>query len=79
MNWNDGVADYYREYGHEEECQPVCISHIAFTPCRHGKEDNPCLLRDEDKVAHSIVGRYYADEISRSEAIARLSSLEDSQ
>ena len=75
--WSMRMAEYYAEGGSDEEPHPVCVVHLAWIPCRHGRPDSPCEWRN-DETSQTVVGRFHAGELSRWEALDLLKELEGS-
>ena len=71
---SERMAAYDAESGPDEGPHPVCVVHLAFIPCRHGRGYSPCA-RSEDEEAQKVVSRFHAGEMSRWEALDTLSGL----
>ena len=55
----------------EDYAHPVCVVHLAWIPCRHGRDDSPCEWR-YDEASQNIVGQFHGGKFSRWELIKEL-------
>lgn len=58
---------------YDEALHPVCVHHLAWIPCRHGSDADPCAWRD-DAAAQAIVSDYHAGRRDRADALAAITA-----